>query len=395
MIPINRPDIGIHDISDYLNNGEDLELFFTEWLGSNRVNLVTSSGKMSIYLLFKHLQLSGSVLTSPMCCSMAFAPIVANGLDLKFIDTDSDSFCMNLDLLEDQIDENTSAIYVAHLGGWSPDMERLRRISDEYNILLIEDCAQALGSLFNDKKIGTYGDYSCFSFSKNIWLSGGGAISAKNNKVLNKIRQYQEELPEVSENLIRYRFERDTLESRRGICKTSDELYYGKFYKESNNANIAIDYVKYFDSMNVKSKPSKLQKSIVLDQIKELDSKNASRNRNAQIIISKLSRKYNFQKMNGMFSVYTKLYLTSKKRISAMQIISKLAEVGIDAKHLTKSHGIHFQSRFDQDENFKDFFQKDSCRCYKEMHEYIFSIPISSCLSKNEIYRICSELNKI
>ena len=321
MIPINRPDISSTNFKEYINvdyNVNDLELAFSSWLGGERDNLITSSGKMAIYLLFKHLNLTGKILTSPLCCSMAYTPIIANGLKLSFVDIESYTFCMDIDLLERQIDSDTSAIYIAHLGGVSPDMKRLKAISNRHNIILIEDCSQALGSKFDNKKLGTYGDYSCFSFSKNTWLSGGGAISAKNNnKLLDKIRRYQNDLPEVTKELIKYRFKRDILESKRGLCKKSDSLYYSKFYKKAKNSNIDIDYSKYFNNPDILSKPSKLQKIIILSQIKDLNFKNRNRNSNANIMIDMLSDKYNFQILEGGYSIYSKLYLTSKSKIFA------------------------------------------------------------------------------
>lgn len=102
------------------------------------------------------------------------------GLRVKFIDVDSDCYTVNADTIRPHLNENTSAIIVVHLYGHPCDMGPIMNIAEEYNLIVIEDCAQAHGAEYNNKRIGSIGHYATFSFypGKNLGAYGdGGAIT--------------------------------------------------------------------------------------------------------------------------------------------------------------------------------------------------------------------------
>jgi dTDP-4-amino-4,6-dideoxygalactose transaminase len=288
-------------------------------------------------------------------------------------------------IVEKLIDKNTAAIYIVHLGGVSPNMEYLRTIADKNNLLLIEDCAQSLGSTYKNKKLGTYGDFACFSFAKNIWLSGGGAIYSKNTDTILQVRMLNEKMNEAPEGLIKYRFERDLLESKRGYSEEADIEYYQNYQKTANNANIGIDINTYFLKESVYHKPSNLQATILCTQFIDIDFRNNKRNLIANTFIRNLSNCCKFQMFNHGWSIYSKLYIIPQKQILNNELIPKLVQNGVDAKHLTKSHGIHFQERFDSNPIFKKYFNESCLQNYLNIHDRILAIPISSKMQEEEI----------
>ena len=77
------------------------------------------------------------------------------------------------------------------------------------------------------------------------------------------------------------------------------------------------------------------------------------------------------------------------------KVIKYLVYRGIDAKHLTKSHGFHFQTRFDKDEVFRNFKSIEQCKNYKELHDRIFALPISSNMKKRELEYIADTLKQM
>jgi dTDP-4-amino-4,6-dideoxygalactose transaminase len=95
-----------------------------------------------------------------------------------FVDVSTSDLNINLDDVESSITNKTKAIVVVHYGGFSCNMERLSEICDKNGIFLIEDAAQALGSMFNGRMLGTFGALSCFSFheTKNVICGEGGAL---------------------------------------------------------------------------------------------------------------------------------------------------------------------------------------------------------------------------
>jgi len=95
-----------------------------------------------------------------------------------FVDVQSSDLNIDLDVVEASITINTKAIVAVHYAGFSCDMERLSEICDKNDIILIEDAAQALGSSFKGRMLGSFGALSCFSFheTKNIICGEGGAL---------------------------------------------------------------------------------------------------------------------------------------------------------------------------------------------------------------------------
>ena len=99
----------------------------------------------------------------------------------------------NIDVrkIEEKITEKTKAILAVHLYGQSCDMTKIMDIANKHSLKVVEDCAQADGTLWNSKKCGSFGDISCFSFypTKNLGGFGdGGALLTNNEKNANLAR---------------------------------------------------------------------------------------------------------------------------------------------------------------------------------------------------------------
>ncbi|MBD79839.1 MAG: aminotransferase [Crocinitomicaceae bacterium] len=112
-------------------------------------------------------------------------PFVKQGAKVVWVDIDFESRVVTADLIEEKITEKTKAILVVHLYGYLADMPAIRALADRYNLLLIEDTAQAIGTEINGKKAGSWGDFGIFSFHshKNITTLGeGGMLTVKDNK---------------------------------------------------------------------------------------------------------------------------------------------------------------------------------------------------------------------
>jgi dTDP-4-amino-4,6-dideoxygalactose transaminase len=100
-----------------------------------------------------------------------------------FVDIEADSFNLNLDRLEQAITDRTRAILPVHLFGRPIDMSRLMAIATAHNLYVIEDCAQATGATWEDKRVGSIGDVGCFSYypTKNLGGCGDGGMVTTNN----------------------------------------------------------------------------------------------------------------------------------------------------------------------------------------------------------------------
>jgi len=103
------------------------------------------------------------------------------------VDVEEDSWCISPTEIEKAITSKTKAIIPVHLYGQPCDMSAIMAIAKKYNLMIIEDCAEAHGAMFNNKKVGSFGDIGCFSFFGNkVITTGEGGMCTTNNPLLCK-----------------------------------------------------------------------------------------------------------------------------------------------------------------------------------------------------------------
>ena len=150
-------------------------------------NLLAVSALMSNQLA-KPVTKGGEVITPASTFPTTLNPILQNGLTPVFLDIELGTYNMDLTLLQDSITDKTRAIMVPHVLGNPCEMDVLRDFVTDNDLFLIEDCCDALGSTYNGKPVGTFGDMATYSFypAHHITMGEGGAI-ATNNPSLYKI----------------------------------------------------------------------------------------------------------------------------------------------------------------------------------------------------------------
>ena len=116
--------------------------------------------------------------------------IVRAGHEPVLVEPNLDTYNIDPKKLVKAIDQNTKAICVTHLFGKCCEMDEICRIAKEFELKLIEDCAQAHGSKLNDQMAGTFGDAGCFSFypTKNLGSIGdSGAVTTNDSEIAKKV----------------------------------------------------------------------------------------------------------------------------------------------------------------------------------------------------------------
>lgn len=170
-------------------NVDEFEIAIETFLGeSNRVAAL-SSGTAALHLAL--VQLGVGYGDEVVCQSFTFSasanPIKYLGATPVFVDSDPDNWNMSPDYLEaalvDRIakGKKPKAVIVVHLYGMPARMDEILSICEKYNIPLVEDSAEALGSTYKGRKCGTFGEFAVLSFNGNkiITTSGGGALVCK------------------------------------------------------------------------------------------------------------------------------------------------------------------------------------------------------------------------
>jgi dTDP-4-amino-4,6-dideoxygalactose transaminase len=178
-------------------NVTEFENELAEYLGSKHVAALTSgTAAIHLALIILGVKPGDEVIASSFTFSATINPIAYLGAIPVLIDSSEETWNMCPDLLEkaiiDRIEKGKKpkAVIVVHLYGMPAEIIKLTDIAKKYEIPVIEDAAEALGSKFNEKACGSFGDMGILSFNGNkiITTSGGGALVSDNNEYIKKAR---------------------------------------------------------------------------------------------------------------------------------------------------------------------------------------------------------------
>lgn len=175
---------------------ENFEKQFSAYIGVSEC-VSCNSGTDALYLALRALQIGAGdeVITTPFTFIATTEAIVEVGAKPVFVDIDPHTFNLDTNQLESAITERTKAIIPVHLFGAPVNMTAVMEIAGDRNLAVIEDCAQATGAEWNDRKVGSIGHIGCFSFfpTKNLGGCGdGGAITTNDPAIAATIRMLKE-----------------------------------------------------------------------------------------------------------------------------------------------------------------------------------------------------------
>ena len=174
--------------------GKECEAFETELAAytGTRHAVLCSSCTAGMFLLFQAVgvQPGDEILVPSHTAFPSVEPIIHCGAKPVFIDID-ETYCLDTDLLEEAITARTVGILPVHLYGHPANLERVFQVARKRNLWVVEDCAQAHGARFNNRRVGSMGLAGAFSFfpSKNLTVLGdGGCITTDDDGIAEKIR---------------------------------------------------------------------------------------------------------------------------------------------------------------------------------------------------------------
>lgn len=146
------------------------------------------NGTDALEIILKSLNIGiGDEVIVPALSWIATAEAVNNvGAEPVFVDINADTFTIDYTKIETKITRKTKAIIPVHLYGCPADMTEILKIAENHNLFVVEDCAQAHGAEYKEKKVGSFGIASAFSFfpSKNLGAFGDGGAIVTNNREL-------------------------------------------------------------------------------------------------------------------------------------------------------------------------------------------------------------------
>ncbi len=191
-------------VSDYLSSGawlteykktQEFERAISSYTGAT-YTCVVSNGTVSLFIALMASGVGkGDEVIVPDFTMIATAnAVLLAGAKPILVDIDPNTLCLDLAKAKNALTKNTKAIMYVSLNGRSADMEEVALFCKKYNLCLIEDAAQALGSRWNGKHLGTFGAIGSFSFSspKVITTGQGGALITDDSNLMDKIRKIKD-----------------------------------------------------------------------------------------------------------------------------------------------------------------------------------------------------------
>lgn len=202
LIPFHKPHITedeIKEVMDSLRSGWltmgpktiEFENRFREYVGS--MNAVSANSCTAcLHLALKAIDITeGDEVITPNITFTATAEVVTyfNARPV-LVDVEEDTLNIDVSKIEEKITDKTRAIIPVHFGGQPCDMDEIIDIAQKYNLFIIEDAAHALPAFYDNRKIGTIGDITCFSFyaTKTLSAGEGGMITTDNDDWAERMR---------------------------------------------------------------------------------------------------------------------------------------------------------------------------------------------------------------
>lgn len=332
--------------SCWLGMGAEVKMFEEEvkkYLGAKHFIAVnTGTSAIHLALLVIGVKEGDEVIVPSLTFVGSIHPIIYCGAKPVFCEVNYDTLNIDVKDVEKKITKKTKAVIPVHYSGQSVDMDKLLSLGKKYGIKIIEDAAHAFGSVYKGRKIGSFGDITCFSFDpiKNITCGEGGGIATPNSAwakdvILKRLMGIDKE------TLVRYKNKRSWHYRVKSI---------GFRYHMSNiNAAIGLAQINKLNKIIDRKKQISKKYDSALKEVKEIDLVKKDYNETAPF--------------NYIIKVKTK----------RNKLIDYLKEKGIDT-------GIHYIPN-----HIQPFFKKinvRSCRPSASLRTGDLSLPVTDKLYK-------------
>ncbi|MCS4541085.1 MAG: DegT/DnrJ/EryC1/StrS family aminotransferase [Euryarchaeota archaeon] len=358
FIPITKPILTENEtqaVAEVLSSGilvqgpkvQEFEKKFAKYLGVKHA-IAVSSGTAALHLalLAAGIKKNDEVITTPYSfVASATAILFCNAIPV-FIDIDK-SYNLDSGQITAAITEKTKAILPVHLFGHPADMPQIAEIANRRDLIVIEDCAQALGAEISHKKVGTFGTVACFSFypSKAITTGEGGLIATNDGQIADKARLLRDhgQIAKYEHIILGYNLRMTEIAAAIGLCQ-----------------------LEKLDEWNEKRIENAEQYAEQLKKIKDIEPPFVAHN------------------VKHVFN----LYVCQTKQKLRNKIVSYLQKNGIDARK-GYPRPIYRQLLF---KNHK--YRKLPCDKTEQIINQVLQLPIHPLLSKSEIEYIVTKLKE-
>ena len=331
--------------SGHLVLGPETEQFedeFARWVGAKHC-VAVSSGTAALCLSLRAigLQPGDEVITVSNTCPPTISAILEAGGIPVFVDVGPKTLMMDVTKVQAAITPATRCIIPVHLWGNSVNLDSLMSLSERHNLAVIEDCAQATGTRFRERQVGSFASTGCFSFypTKNLGCYGdGGAVITNDDNIAKRLRMMR---------------------------------VYG--YDKTPVSTVA----------GVNARPSELQSAFLRVRMRQLDDQLARRTDNANRLVSQLDADLLPETSAHTDHSYHQFVLRVECRKYASQLLD---QAGIQ-------WGIHYETPTHVMPAFRKFGRP--LPVTEAAARHIISIPVHENLTTSEMDVICEALTRL
>lgn len=252
---------------------KEFESRWASWLGSKRAVYVNSGSSANLLMLYSliidgKINHGDSIIVPAISWATDLSPVMQFGLRPILCDCNMEDLSVDLDHLEQLIkDKKPKALMLVSVLGLVPNMDKLMKLCNDNNVIVLEDTCESLGSMFSGQKLGTFGAMSSFSlyFGHHISTIEGGMICTDDDN-----------LADILLSIRNHGWDRDWSEDRKE-----------RYRKEYNVKEFDALYKFYYPGFNVRA--TDLQAKLGFRQLEKLDEVCKIRERNFQLYMSNLS----------------------------------------------------------------------------------------------------------
>ena len=342
-------------------------------------NLIALSSLCNEYIMGDNTIKKGSeVITCAVGFPTTVNPIITNGLVPVFVDAEIKTYNIDVTKIEKAINDKTKAIMVAHTLGNPFELEKIKKICDKHKLYLIEDCCDALGSTYDNKHVGTFGDIGTLSFypAHHITMGEGGAVFTNSSKIKKSMESLRD-------------WGRDCW------CDTGcDNTCKKRFDWQFNGLPYGYDHKYIYSALGYNLKITDMQASIGLAQINKLDKFIKTRKFNYMFLRNLLKDLKNYfilpsASFKSNPSWFGFPIVIKDKKISRHELVQFLEKNNIKTRlifagNLTKQPYMHYQNfRIASKLNNSDYIMENG-----------FWVGIYPGLTKNDLKKISYYLHK-
>ncbi|KKP24477.1 MAG: DegT/DnrJ/EryC1/StrS aminotransferase family [candidate division TM6 bacterium GW2011_GWF2_28_16] len=259
FVPVNEPLLNGNE-KKYINEcidsgwisseGHFVETFEKEFAKkfNRKYGIAVSNGSVALDLAMLVLGLDhGSEVIMPSFTIISCASaIIRAGLKPVLVDSDPDTWNMDVVQIEKKITSKTKAIMIVHIYGLPVDVDKILNLAQKYNLKIIEDTAEMIGQYYKDKPCGSFGDISTFSFysNKHVTTGEGGMILTNNQNLAEKCRSFKNLCFKKERRFIHdelgFNYRLTNLQAALGLAQLENleehvnkKRYIGKFYMQN------------------------------------------------------------------------------------------------------------------------------------------------------------------